>query len=118
MQPFGDRLRCQDGALHLFAYKSNCDAKNKYVHHRIGVQISSRRSRVYRGQLGLDGGSGAGKANNSTWTPPVAKRSFVVGIEIKIAPVHSDFECETSSLSLMGCAGWCLIRLHALEVPR
>jgi hypothetical protein len=50
--------------------------------------------------------------------PRFAKLSVRDGSKEKIAPVHSDFCCETSSLSLMGSAGWRLDRLHALWVPR
>jgi len=50
--------------------------------------------------------------------PLFAKPSFRNGLKVKIAPVHSDFCCETCSLSLMGSAGQRLNRLHALEVPR
>jgi hypothetical protein len=57
-------------------------------------------------------------AGSRTWTPPFAKLS-THGDEVgKIAPVHSDFRCETSSLSLMGSAGRRLDRLHALAVLR
>jgi hypothetical protein len=46
--------------------------------------------------------------------PLFAKRSLDHGVKVKIAPVHSDFRCETRSLSLMGLAGRRLDRLHAL----
>lgn len=60
-----------------------------------------------------------------TWPPLLAKRLLDYGSKVKIAPVHSDFRCETCSLSLMGmlvgasfCAGFanhgltCLALLH------
>ncbi|WP_169208727.1 hypothetical protein [Aromatoleum petrolei] len=50
--------------------------------------------------------------------PLLAKRSLGDGSKVKIAPVHSDFRCETCSLSLMGCAGRRRDPLHALWVPR
>jgi len=50
--------------------------------------------------------------------PGLAKLSTCCGTKEKIAPVHPDFRCETSSLSLMGSAGRRLDRLHALWVPR
>jgi hypothetical protein len=49
---------------------------------------------------------------------PVCQASSSLPHEEKSAPVHSDFRCETSSLSLMGSAGRRRYRLHALEVPR
>lgn len=49
---------------------------------------------------------------------PVCQASSSLLHEEKIAPVHSDFQCETSSLSLMGSAGRRLYRLRALVVPR
>jgi hypothetical protein len=49
---------------------------------------------------------------------PFAKLSFREDMQARIAPVHSDFFCETSSLSLMGSADRRLNRLHALKVPR
>ncbi len=50
--------------------------------------------------------------------PRFAKLSVRDCSKEKIAPVHSDFCCESSSLSLMGSAGRRLDRLHALWVPR
>jgi hypothetical protein len=50
--------------------------------------------------------------------PQFAKLSIRDDSSGEIAPVHSDFRCETNSLSLMGSAGRCLDRLHALWVPR
>ncbi len=46
-----------------------------------------------------------GELAGRTWTPPVCQASSSLLHEEKIAPVHSDFQCEASSLSLMGSAG-------------
>ena len=48
---------------------------------------------------------------------PYAKRSIHDDSKVKIAPVHSDFDCSFWPLSLMGFAGRRLDRLIALWVP-
>lgn len=45
---------------------------------------------------------------------PYASLSIRDGAKVKIAPVHSDFECSFWLRSLMGSAGQRLNRLHAL----
>lgn len=50
--------------------------------------------------------------------PRFAKRSVRDVAKEKIAPVHPDFACETSSLSLMGSAGRRPNRIRALWVLR
>jgi len=39
---------------------------------------------------------------------PYAKLSIRTGSKVKIAPVHSDSQCDFWSRSLMGFAGWIL----------
>jgi hypothetical protein len=50
--------------------------------------------------------------------PGFAKLSIHDDSKVKIAPVHSDFECGFWPLSLMGFADWLLYRKNALEVLR
>ncbi len=48
--------------------------------------------------------------------PRFAKSSIHDGSKVKIAPVHSDFDCDFKLLSLMGFAGWHLNRNNALTM--